>query len=816
MHHHHHHHHHHGTETVRFQSKQNNNFSVRALPSFIDVFNGIYGFATGIQDIFNMIFGTDTGDLTLEEVLKNQELLYDISGKLEGISGDLSEIIAQGNLNTELAKELLKIANEQNNVLTDVNNKLNAINSMLHIYLPKITNMLSDVMKQNYALSLQIEYLSKQLQEISDKLDVINLNVLINSTLTEITPAYQRIKYVNEKFDELTLATEKTLRAKQGSEDIIANDTLENLTELTELAKSVTKNDMDSFEFYLHTFHDVLIGNNLFGRSALKTAAELITKDEIKTSGSEIGKVYSFLIVLTCLQAKAFLTLTACRKLLGLSDIDYTNILNQHLNDEKNVFRDNILPTLSNKFSNPNYVKTIGSDNYAKVILEAEPGYALVGFEIINDRIPVLKAYKAKLKQNYQVDHQSLSEIVYLDIDKLFCPKNSEQKYYTKSLTFPDGYVITKITFEKKLNNLRYEATANFYDPSTGDIDLNEKQVESTFLQADYISINVSDDDGVYMPLGVISETFLSPINSFELEVDEKSKILTLTCKSYLREYLLESDLINKETSLIAPPNVFISNIVENWNIEADNLEPWVANNKNAYVDSTGGIEGSKALFTQGDGEFSQFIGDKLKPNTDYIIQYTVKGKPAIYLKNKNTGYTMYEDTNGSSEEFQTIAVNYTSETDPSQTHLVFKSQSGYEAWGDNFIILECKAFETPEGPELIKFDDWISFGTTYIRDDVLTIDPSRGGYFRQSLKLDSYSTYNLSFSFSGLWAKVIIKNSHGVVLFEKVSQQSSYVDISESFTTTSNKEGFFIELTGDSRGGFGSFRDFSMKEKFE
>ncbi|MEC2560000.1 vegetative insecticidal protein Vip3A family protein, partial [Bacillus cereus] len=216
---------------------------------------------------------------------------------------------------------------------------------MLRVYLPKITSMLSDVMKQNYALSLQIEYLSKQLQEISDKLDIINVNVLINSTLTEITPAYQRIKYVNEKFEELTFATETSSKVKK---DGSPADILDELTELTELAKSVTKNDVDGFEFYLNTFHDVMVGNNLFGRSALKTASELITKENVKTSGSEVGNVYNFLIVLTALQAKAFLTLTTCRKLLGLADIDYTSIMNEHLNKEKEEFRVNILPTLSN------------------------------------------------------------------------------------------------------------------------------------------------------------------------------------------------------------------------------------------------------------------------------------------------------------------------------------------------------------------------------------------------------------------------------------------------------------------------------------
>nr|QDP16228.1 Vip3 chimeric protein [Bacillus thuringiensis] len=791
----------------------NTKLNARALPSFIDYFNGIYGFATGIKDIMNMIFKTDTGgDLTLDEILKNQQLLNEISGKLDGVNGSLNDLIAQGNLNTELSKEILKIANEQNQVLNDVNNKLDAINTMLNIYLPKITSMLSDVMKQNYALSLQIEYLSRQLQEISDKLDVINLNVLINSTLTEITPSYQRIKYVNEKFDKLTFATETSSKVKK---DGSPADILDELTELTELAKSVTKNDVDGFEFYLNTFHDVMVGNNLFGRSALKTASELITKENVKTSGSEVGNVYNFLIVLTALQAKAFLTLTTCRKLLGLADIDYTSIMNEHLNKEKEEFRVNILPTLSNTFSNPNYAKVKGSDEDAKMIVEAKPGHALIGFEISNDSITVLKVYEAKLKQNYQVDKDSLSEVIYGDMDKLLCPDQSEQIYYTNNIVFPNEYVITKIDFTKKMKTLRYEVTANFYDSSTGEIDLNKKKVESS--EAEYRTLS-ANDDGVYMPLGVISETFLTPINGFGLQADENSRLITLTCKSYLREYLLESDLKNKETGLIAPPNVFISNVVKNWDIEEDSLEPWVANNKNAYVDNTGGIERSKALFTQGDGEFSQFIGDKLKPNTDYIIQYTVKGKPAIYLKNKSTGYITYEDTNGNSEEFQTIAVKFTSETDLSQTHLVFKSQNGYEAWGDNFIILEAKLFETPESPELIKFNDWERFGTTYITGNELRIDHSRGGYFRQSLNIDSYSTYDLSFSFSGLWAKVIVKNSRGVVLFEKVKNNgSSYEDISESFTTASNKDGFFIELTAERTSStFHSFRDISIKEKIE
>nr|ASC60205.1 Vip3Ad protein [Bacillus thuringiensis] len=782
----------------------NAKLNARALPSFIDYFNGIYGFATGIKDIMNMIFKTDTGgDLTLDEILKNQQLLNDISGKLDGVNGSLNDLIAQGNLNTELSKQILKVANEQNQVLNDVNNKLDTINSMLKIYLPKITSMLSDVMKQNYVLSLQIEYLSKQLQEISDKLDIINVNVLINSTLTEITPAYQRMKYVNEKFEELTFATETTLKVKKDSPPA---DILDELTELTELAKSVTKNDVDGFEFYLNTFHDVMVGNNLFGRSALKTASELIAKENVKTSGSEVGNVYNFLIVLTALQAKAFLTLTTCRKLLGLADIDYTSIMNEHLNKEKEEFRVNILPTLSNTFSNPNYAKAKGSNEDTKMIVEAKPGYVLVGFEMSNDSITVLKAYQAKLKKDYQIDKDSLSEIIYSDTDKLLCPDQSEQIYYTKNIAFPNEYVITKIAFTKKMNSLRYEATANFYDSSTGDIDLNKTKVESS--EAEYSMLKASDDE-VYMPLGLISETFLNPINGFRLAVDENSRLVTLTCRSYLRETLLATDLNNKETKLIVPPNVFISNIVENGNIEMDTLEPWKANNENANVDYSGGVNGTRALYVHKDGEFSHFIGDKLKSKTEYLIRYIVKGKASIFLKDEKNENYIYEDTNNNLEDYQTITKRFTTGTDSTGVYLIFNSQNGDEAWGDNFIILEISPCEKLLSPELIKTDKWNSTGSTYISDDRLTLYRGGRGILKQNLQLDGFSTYRVNFSVDGD-ANVRIRNSREVLLEKRYLNRKG---VSEMFTTKFDKDNFYVELSqGDNLGTIVHFYDFSIK----
>ncbi|MEB9163274.1 hypothetical protein P4H78_15050 [Bacillus cereus] len=254
-----------------------------------------------------------------------------------------------------------------------------------------------------------------------------------------------------------------------------------------------------------------------------------------------------------------------------------------------------------------------------------------------------------------------------------------------------------------------------------------------------------ADTNGVYMPLGVISETFLTPIYSFKLIIDERTKRISLAGKSYLRESLLATDLVNKDTNLIPSPNGFISSIVENWNITSDNIEPWKANNKNAYVDKTDDMVGFNSLYTHKDGEFLQFIGAKLKAKTEYIIQYTVKGSPEVYLKN-NKGI-FYEDTTNKFDTFQTITKKFNSGVDPSEIYLVFKNQIGYEAWGNKFIILEIKSFETL--PQILKPENWMPFGNAEIKEDG-KIEISGNGTMTQNIQLEQNSKYHLRFSVKG------------------------------------------------------------------
>jgi len=386
----------------------NNNLNLRELPSFIEEFNGMFDFIEKITSIIDMIKGTDNSldDLTLNEILNNQQLLNDIQTRLSLADGKLSEIIAQGDISQNLANQLIEINKEQSKTLDNITGQLNQINAMLNTYLPKITDMLNNITNQNNILSLQIEYLSKQLQEISNKLDIINANVLINATLTEITPSYQRMHYVNEKFDQLSSAhTEKTLRTEQDS------DSIDNLNELIEFAQSVTKNDVDSFEFYIETFHDVMVGNNLFGRSAIMSIGEFFKTSDLEVMGSGVANAYNLICVLIALQAKAYATLAACRKMLGLPDVDYSPILEKYVQEEKKQFASSILPELSASFSMVNNIELDEPTDYDdhEFVIQAKPGYALIGFEISDDLDVV--AYQAKLNENYEVNAESVSKI---------------------------------------------------------------------------------------------------------------------------------------------------------------------------------------------------------------------------------------------------------------------------------------------------------------------------------------------------------------------------------------------------------------------
>lgn len=551
-----------------------NNLETKILPSWVDDFNGIFGLFDGITSIFDKIFGTTIGDenIELEEILKNQELLNELRDALSDISGDLETIIKNGELNTELLNQLIKISNGHGDILNNIQSQIEGLRTWISRYLAEISGMLKQIVKQNNMISIQLVYITEQLSIISQKLDVLNVNVLISSTITEITPSHQRMKYINQKYAELaTTHTQTYAKIKRDNSNVILLDIEDSpdLKELIELAKNVTKNSQDSFEFYLETFQDVMVGQTLFERSALHTICELIrSKQATKSYGSEVAKAYTFLVSLVSIQSQSYTTLAACRKILGLSDIDFTPTLTKYIEEQLNIFKFQVLPTLSNEFAGFNHID-IGKGADDRLLLtpslKANPGYALVGFEILkneDDQNYDLIGYQAKLKPNYEIDKEFVSKIVCYKINEGLGPRysSSEGEFNTNvtfipgELEFPEGYVITELEFiHFDYSPLFYhQVTANRYDPVTGTIYTDDVLTKESITEkgAEWVYVNTIPEGGVYFP-SKISDTFLSPMHSFKLDANLETSSFNITSKNYLSQYLEVSDLSNKETNLL-------------------------------------------------------------------------------------------------------------------------------------------------------------------------------------------------------------------------------------------------------------------------
>lgn len=552
-----------------------NNLETKILPSWVDDFNGIFGLFDGITSIFDKIFGSTIGDenIELEEILKNQELLNELRDALSDISGDLETIIKNGELNTELLNQLIKISNGHGDILNNIQSQIDGLRNWISRYLSEISGMLKQIVKQNNMISIQLVYITEQLAIISQKLDLLNVNVLISSTITEITPSYQRMKYINKKYAELaTTHTQTYAKIKRDNSKVILLDIEDSpdLKELIELAKNVTKNSQDSFEFYLETFQDVMVGQTLFERPALHTIGELIkSKQATKGYGSEVAKAYAFLVSLVSMQAQSYTTLAACRKILGLSDIDFTPTLTKYIEEQLNIFKFQVLPTLSNEFAGFNHID-IGKGAHVNELLtpnlKANPGYALVGFEIIknvDDQNYDLIGYQAKLKPNYEIDKDFVSKIVSYKINGILGPRDWSSiaefdpniVFIPGELDFPEGYVITELKFiqeHDESSQFYFQVTANRYDPVTGTIYTDDVLTKDSISEKNAYSLkfDLGPESIVYFP-SKISDTFLSPMHSFKLDANPKTFSFNITSKNYLSQYLEVSDLSTKETNLL-------------------------------------------------------------------------------------------------------------------------------------------------------------------------------------------------------------------------------------------------------------------------
>ncbi|MGW5955056.1 hypothetical protein [Bacillus mycoides] len=115
---------------------------------------------------------------------------------------------------------------------------------------------------------------------------------------------------------------------------------IDRMQELIQWAKSIVDTDMNSFEFSVDTLHTIIMGDNLYKRSALATFADVLLDDadQFGDFGTSLAKFYTFYSSLATLQINAYLCLTFARKVLGLTQIEYQITMQERISNQNQLF----------------------------------------------------------------------------------------------------------------------------------------------------------------------------------------------------------------------------------------------------------------------------------------------------------------------------------------------------------------------------------------------------------------------------------------------------------------------------------------------
>ncbi|MGE8016704.1 vegetative insecticidal protein Vip3A family protein [Bacillus mycoides] len=349
-----------------------------ALPDFIDDFNGIFGFMSGITDVMGTVFGVNTGDSSIDNVMNNEALLKQMMDQMNAMQSSLDDILKNQEMSEVLQHMLVNLSNEQLDLSKSINVELGKIEGILTTYLPAISSMLNNIYSQTSEINQKVDKLLALMTFALQELEYIKDNVILNSSVIEITPHVQKLVYVNKKFLEL-------------SGSYMRGDiSIDNMQELIQWAKSIVDTDMNSFEFSIDSLHNTILGDNLYKRSAIKTFADVLMDDDSKFGdfGTPLAKFYTFFSSLATLQINAYLCLTVARKVLGLPDIKYQLTMQERIEQQNQLFLNiiqdqkisNYLEVKGTYSMNSQYVeKFITSD------LQAKDGYALIGLEFFVD-----------------------------------------------------------------------------------------------------------------------------------------------------------------------------------------------------------------------------------------------------------------------------------------------------------------------------------------------------------------------------------------------------------------------------------------------
>ncbi|WP_176528242.1 vegetative insecticidal protein Vip3A family protein [Bacillus thuringiensis] len=651
-----------------------------ALPDFIDDFNGIFGFMDNITGVMSTIFGVDTGDSSIDDVLNNQELLQEMQAQMQQIQESIKDMTDKEIITQSIEEQILALTKD---LSTSITTEFEKIGNILTTYLQAMSGMLKDIYSQTSVIDQKVDKLLAMMTFALKELDYIKDNVVLNSSIVEITPHVQKLVYVNKKFLSLT-------RGFLQGEDL----SIDSMQEIQEWAKSILATEMNSFEFSVDTLHSIIIGDNLYKRSALKTFSDVLLDDadQYGDFGTPLAKFYTFFSSLATLQINAYLCLTFARKVLGLSEIDYPIIMQDRIEQQNQLFVNLIQ---DKNYSNVLEIKGIypmphHNEDGNSLNLQAEEGYALIGLEFFMDNgIYKAKAYQGKIGKNFSVSADTVIEIISDDLSKVFLNNTKDFESYKYplfgELKGEPNMLITRIGFGTKYDESREKQAVAYidadfspYEPKSGSISTEGTQ---TFQIEETKNYTYCYDA---WPIGIIGDLYMTPLKSISLHVDGDSRKNLYMCgESYL------STILSREynTNFILFPytnnsSPIIENLIQNGDFEDEDTH-WEVSGDTAVIAKGEGINGSKAMKLE-NGTIEQKLN--LKPYTNYEFTAYTKGKSAKFLIRDNT-LADFADGYLDSTIYKKIKFRFKTEMDASG--FIVSATSPQEIFVDNIKVCE-------------------------------------------------------------------------------------------------------------------------------
>ncbi|QWI73160.1 vegetative insecticidal protein Vip3A family protein (plasmid) [Bacillus mycoides] len=729
-----------------------------ALPDFIDDFNGIFGFMGNITDVMSTIFGVDTGNSSIDDVLNNIELLQQMQAQMNQMQNSIKEMENQQLISENIENQILALTTD---LSASITTEFTKIEGILTTYLPAISNMLGNVYEQTSEINQKVDKLLAMMTFALKELDYIKDNVVLNSSIVEITPHVQKLVYVNKKFLSLT-------RAFLQNENL----SIDSMQEIQEWAKSILSTEMNSFEFSVDTLHSIIVGDNLYKRSALKTFSDVLLDDanQYGDFGTPLAKFYTFFSSLATLQINGYLCLTFARKVLGLSQIDYQVTMQERIEQQNQMF--------VNIIQDKNYTNAIEIKGIYPLLnpwgdckpsdLQAKDGYGLIGLEFFMDNgLYKAKAYQGKIDKNFSVHADTVEEIIIDDLTKLF-PNNSNEindliAYpFSGELAGPPNTIITRIGLGTKYDKDREVKAFAYFDADFSPYDYKSGAISKEGTQTVSLEGNdYSNTDYNQWPMGLIGDLYMTPLKTLSLNVDVQSNIpmintLNISGESYFSTIL--SREYNSNFVLFPYTNnsgLINENLIQNGDLE-ENDSYWKGSNQSYFVEGEG-IHGSNALKVVAIGAFDQKVA--LEPNTTYRLSAFVKVADPNYSTGKigirDPRNEYYIEERFLNTEYNQIKLEFTTGHDTSNLSIFIQGGGDQKsiAWGDNFELYKIQQQENAIANFDFEFHDcypWEPYGGGEIVEkegmfDSKSLKITNSGGAKQEVRLKANTHYILT-----------------------------------------------------------------------